>query len=83
VHLLRKAQLASRLERAAAEPPLQPALIVSSLTAPPVFDPHGRRSDPVKRLERRAVWISGVCLSVWIAWGLVIQLAIPLHRITP
>ncbi|HSZ49958.1 MAG TPA: hypothetical protein VK801_00185 [Caulobacteraceae bacterium] len=50
--------------------------------APPVFDPHGRRSDPVKRLERRAVWITGVGLSVWIACGLVIQLGIPLHRIT-
>jgi hypothetical protein len=80
--LLRKVQLSTGFERAAAGPPLQTPLLGSSLVAPPVFDPHGRRSDPVKRLERRAVWITGVGLSVWIACGLVIQLGIPLHRIT-
>ena len=81
--MLRKAQLASPFERAAANPPLQPVLHRSSLAAPPVFDPHGRRSETAKRLERRVLWISGVGASVWIAWGAIIQLAVPLHRILP
>jgi hypothetical protein len=84
--LLSKTQLASPFERAAVNPPLQPALHRSSFAAPPVFDRRGRwsaRNDLVRRLERRVAWISAVGLSVWIAWGAVVQLAVPLHRITP
>lgn len=79
--MFRKTHLSTHLDRAAAAPPLQPMLLGSSFTAPPVFDPHGRRSDPVKRLERRAVWISGVGLCLWIAWGVLIQAPIPLDKI--
>lgn len=82
--MLRKAQLASPFQRAVLDPPLQPGVLTSSLAAPPVFDRRGSRSarmNAVRRLEKRVIWISAVCLSLWLAWGGIVEFAAPLHKI--